>query len=174
MNYLRYSIKSTPVFCLFVLFFVLFLFCLFCFVISETLQMDCLNNKINDSLHWQNGDSSIFRRIIIPNGFYSKRFHLEESLFRRFLSRRVIIPKIFIPKGYYCEDIYPEGLLFGRVVIPNFGITTLRDKKQMQNFLKQRGAAPLHHQKSYIGLIMNFERKTGWKAQFLAPQIHFF
>ena len=28
---------------------------------------------------------------------------------------------------------------------------------QIQSFLKQKGAAPLHHPKSYIGL--NFERK---------------
>ena len=47
-------------------------------------------------------DSSIFPRVIILNGFYSKRF----------LSWRVIIPKIFISKGHYSEDFYPEWLLF--------------------------------------------------------------
>ena len=49
------------------------------------------------------GDSSIFWKVVIPNGLYSEKFYskglsfrnlyLERSLFQRFLSRRVIIPK---------------------------------------------------------------------------------
>ena len=69
------------------------------------------------------GDSSIFRRVIIPDGVFipkgfilkgysSEVFYLERSLFRRFLSGRVINLKVFIPKGHYSEDFYLKVSLF--------------------------------------------------------------
>ena len=68
-------------------------------------------------LPWFHGDSSIFRRVIIPNGFYSVRFLFWRVIIPRFLILKdhyskdfypetIIIPKIFIPKGYHSEDFY--------------------------------------------------------------------
>ena len=77
------------------------------------------NFKIQLPVDW--GDSSIFWRVIIPNGFYSGRFYLEGSLFQNNLSRRVIIPKILFRK-----------FLFPRVIILNFRITTLWNKNHSE------------------------------------------
>ena len=48
------------------------------------------------------GDSSIFRKVIILNGFYSECFYSEGLLFQSF----------FILKGNYSEHFHPKGSLF--------------------------------------------------------------
>ena len=74
--------------------------------------------------------SSIFWRVIIPNGFNSERFYSEGLLL--FLS-------FFTSKGHYSKDFYPQGSLFQRflsrrvMIILNFGTTTLRDKNLQNN-----------------------------------------
>ena len=45
---------------------------------------------------------SIFRRVVVPKGFYSEDCYPRGSLCRRF----------FTPNGHYSEDFYPEGSLF--------------------------------------------------------------
>ena len=79
----------------------------------QTTNLWCTINNIVQYKLWPFGDSSISRRVKIPNGFYSERYfvlfcffyiyNLKGSLFWFFLSRRVIFPKIFIPKGHYSE-----------------------------------------------------------------------
>ena len=99
------------------------------------------------------GDSSIFRKVIMPNGFILKGFSSKGLYSEKFLSRKIIILKIFIPKGHYSKDFHPERSLFQdlypkgsffprflsqRIIISNFRITTLWDKNLRNNNLLEQ------------------------------------
>ena len=88
---------------------------------------DVVHDTQFTSIGWY-GDRSIFQ------SHKSERF-----LFRKVLFQRGTILKFcFTSKGRYSENFYPEGSLFRRfisrrIIIQNFGITTLRDKKNLRN-----------------------------------------
>ena len=99
------------------------------------------------------GDSSIFRRLFSPNGFYSERCLLRKVFIpkgrfsklylvlrsERFIIRRVIAPKNLIPKCYCSERFlirkvfipkgsYPERFLIRTVLIPKGHFSEIRNK----------------------------------------------
>ena len=58
------------------------------------------------------GDSSIFWKVIIPNGLYSEKIYSEGLSCRNLYLERSLFQRFFISKGHYSEDFYPEGSLF--------------------------------------------------------------
>ena len=115
----------------------------------------------NRLYHYSNsGDSSIFRRLISPNGFYSERFIFrnffipigrffelylvlwsERLIIRRVIAPKILIPKchcserflirkVFIPNGFYPGGFWSERFYFRKVVSPKFEIKTFRIKNR--------------------------------------------
>ena len=91
----------------------------------------------------QDGDSSIFRRLISLNGFYSERFFYSERSFLRTVFSP-LIRKAYYPKGHDSENFnsemplcrtvfdtkgfYSERFLFQMVLIPKGRFSEIRNK----------------------------------------------